>query len=529
MEPLHRLKSTEPPQWLVPSPPLSEAAREASKHLFSSLRPHVRKSPFDQLLVDGFDAEQIWQQIDLLTQPLVRSIRRRAKHWEKNPAEVETLLPEVAGGEEKKAEQLAEDDDEDGDMDMDDDDDEEEEGEEEEEEESEEEEEKGGGIEDKYLKINELGEYLEEEEAKHYGLDRKKKSKESKGKKLKGADYDSEDDDDEEDEDDELDFFGEGDDDVEEDDMGNARAEDFFAPQKGGPEKKSKFGLVDTSSEEEEGSSSGDEEDDEKPDEKPKVLSTHEKELLKKKAEIEKMEKANLDDKHWTFKGESTAADRPKNSALEVDLDYEHNVRPVPVITEEVTQSLEEMIKKRILEGQFNDRKKAPGLPSKAPRELKEMDENKSSKGLAEVYENEYVQHTNPAAAPLSFSDEQKTEASTLFKKLCLKLDALSHFHFAPKPVIEDMTIQSNVPALAMEEIAPVAVSDANMLAPEEVFQGKGNVKAEVELTQAERKRRRATKKRKHKAQMARKTESKKAREDELQTQKDDTEIAEEN
>jgi U3 small nucleolar RNA-associated protein MPP10 len=51
-------------------------------------------------------------------------------------------------------------------------------------------------------------------------------------------------------------------------------------------------------------------------------------------------------------------------------------------------------------------------------------------------------------------------------------------------------------------QIAPVAVSDAAMLAPEEVFSGKGDIKEEAELTQAERKRRRAKKKRKFKGKL---------------------------
>lgn len=46
-----------------------------------------------------------------------------------------------------------------------------------------------------------------------------------------------------------------------------------------------------------------------------------------------------------------------------------------------------------------------------------------------------------------------------------------------------------------------MAVSDAAMLAPEEIFSGKGDIKEEAELTQGERKRRRANKKRKFKGE----------------------------
>lgn len=206
VEALRLLKATDPPSWLVPNPSLSETARAASQYLFSSLRPFTPKSPLDHLLVDGFDAEQIWQQIDLQSQPLLSTLRRRVKHLAKNPQEIPQLkVPAEEGANKAEAKNRGEwdeesdcfdeeldeaDEDEDEEMvekeevkvggereveeeDDDDDDDDEgeeeggEEGSEDEDEgggESEEEKGEGGGIEDKFLKIEELADYLQKEE-----------------------------------------------------------------------------------------------------------------------------------------------------------------------------------------------------------------------------------------------------------------------------------------------------------------------------------------------------------------------------
>ncbi|CAJ2664355.1 unnamed protein product [Trifolium pratense] len=532
-EALRRLKEVDPPSLLAPNPTLSETARAASQYLFSSIRPFSQKCPLDQLLVDGYDAEQIWHQIDLQTQPLLSTLRRRVNQFVKNPDEIAQLKVPSSVAKKVEAknheeweqesddfdEELDEDDDDeddfegvekeeknggsDGEEEEDDDDDDDEEGSEDEDEDEEGEKEKGkgkdSGIEDKFLKINELNEYLEKEENNYENAeeadDGDEDSEEDDELEKAGEfemDEDDEDDDEEEDEDDEEE---------EEEGMENARYDDFFVGKKEKSSKR-KDQLV------EESEDSGDEDDMESNKQK-RTASTHEKQLEKIQSEIELMEKANVEPKTWSMQGEVTAANRPVDSLLAVNLDFEHNVRPTPVITEEFTASIEDMIQKRIIEGLFNDVQRAPRLPSKAPREVKELDDNKSKKGLAEMYEQEYVQKIDPTSAPLSSKDKLKNEASMLFKRLCLKLDALSHFSFAPKPVIEDMSFQTNVPALAMEEIAPVAVSDAAMLAPEEVFDGKGDVKEEAELTQAERKRRRANKKRKFKADAVKRSEKK--------------------
>jgi len=182
VEALRRLKATDPPSWLAPNAELSEAARTASQYLFSTLKPFSPKSPLDQLLVEGFDAEQIWQQIDLQSHPLLSTLRRRLKQLTENPEKISQLkVPSKSGSkvEEKSRdewegdsdgfdEELDEEEEEEGDEDEEKEGEEgieeEEEDEDEVEEEEEEDNEEGGGIEDKFLKIDELAKYLDKEE-----------------------------------------------------------------------------------------------------------------------------------------------------------------------------------------------------------------------------------------------------------------------------------------------------------------------------------------------------------------------------
>ena len=71
---------------------------------------------------------------------------------------------------------------------------------------------------------------------------------------------------------------------------------------------------------------------------------------------------------------------RPLNSALEIDLDFERAVRPPPQPTEEVTASIEDLIRKRIADHQFDDVPRiAPPAPEKRRKTL-DLSDQKSEK-----------------------------------------------------------------------------------------------------------------------------------------------------
>ena len=66
------------------------------------------------------------------------------------------------------------------------------------------------------------------------------------------------------------------------------------------------------------------------------------------KSYIAKLEATNIAEKPWQMIGEVTSKGRGENTLLEEDLMFKDASRPAPEITEEVTLTLEEIIKQRI-------------------------------------------------------------------------------------------------------------------------------------------------------------------------------------
>lgn len=527
----------DPKAWLAATSDLVQCTRAASEYLFSALAVNT-ESPLEKLLTVNFDAEQIWQQIDLQATPTLNKIRKSLRKLEKTPpnklfqfkgekkstqrGSAKEKSQELESDEDSDSEDLddeeisgSDDDKEDGDDSGNED--EVEDGSKSEEEYSDYDEEEKKAVEDKFLKLTDMEKFLDRADAEDAGI-------------TEDGSQDDEDDgeDEEEDDDDDLemdeafDFSARLADKDDGDNTWGPKYSDFIGKGKKQKPKPSKR----QDSDDEPGDDDLEDDDEDEDDEGPEAmvtdrqivpaeegkLSAHERQQEKTKRRIEQLEKSNLESKDWTMQGEVSASRRSKNSALEVELDFEHGARPAPVITEEVTQSLEDMIRSRIIEGTFDDpQPRAPPVTA-APKERMEMDEEKSKKGLGEIYEQEYMENTGLAAAATPAMEALKAEASALFRGLCNRLDALSHFHFAPKPKIEEMEVKVDVPALAMEEVAPLAISDASMLAPEEVYKGEGIIKGESELTPEERKRRRAQKKRKRKGAKKAEENSKRVR-----------------
>lgn len=255
-------------------------------------------------------------------------------------------------------------------------------------------------------------------------------------------------------------------------------------------------------------------------------LSTFEKQQQDIMKQIQDLENENVAQKHWTVRGEIKKSDRPQESLIYEDLDFERSSKPVPVITQEVTESLEDTIKRRIRLEQFDDIPKR--LPTATPQFKKSRDadvqETKSQKSLAELYEDDYRKEHDPTYTDAKNDqlDGSHHEIIDLYNSIAHKLDSLCSFNYTPKAPKPTISIKSNAASISMEDAQPSTQSSTSMLAPQEVYTpstddkrevvGRNNMPvAKAEMTREQRKRQRKRDKAKHAKQQATKHEKQRA------------------
>lgn len=445
-------------------------------------------STVSKLIVDGFDTEQVWQQIDLQNSQVLENyisivsklVVAKDKLRLKNNAAEENEEEEIEAAD-SDSEELQSDEDLAPSEDL------ESEGNNEVTDEGKDlpkrpKPVKPSIVDDEFFKLDEMEQFLKAEEKKLNDPDSGNDSENS------------------EDETSSVDLFEAQSEEDEEDKMKTARYKDFFTVKDDKIEKKHRNKF----------------QDDIEIEDIPK--SAFEERQVRLNRKIEEIEHQATEEKPWQLKGEITAENRPQNSLLEQVLEFDMSTRPAPVITEETTLQLEDIIKQRIKDKVF-DSVERKARPIETPLEYKKklvLDQEKSKKSLAQIYEQEFLDQSAALDPENADKDEEEPdlhkEINSMMKSLFVKLDSLSNFHFTPKAAVPDLRIISNLPAISMEEVAPVSTSDAQLLAPEEI-KGKakgGDLLAKSERSTTDKNRERRKKKLKQKIHAKKKLEKEK-------------------
>ncbi|KAJ9354188.1 hypothetical protein DTO027B9_4814 [Paecilomyces variotii] len=211
--------------------------------------------------------------------------------------------------------------------------------------------------------------------------------------------------------------------------------------------------------------------------------STHEKQRAKIASEIRRLEAENVAKKEWMVAGEARATDRPVNSLIEEDLEFERIGKPVPVVTHETTEDIEELVKRRIVAKEFDEviRRRPDAISGQhTKRGRVELDDSKPQQSLAELYEADHLRATD--SSYVSQKDKklkrEHDEITELWKNISSQLDSLSNWHYKPKTPQATINVVTDVATITMEDARPTAgaaVSGPGALAPQEIYAPEGS------------------------------------------------------
>lgn len=143
----------------------------------------------------------------------------------------------------------------------------------------------------------------------------------------------------------------------------------------------------------------------------------------------------------------------------------------MPIITQETTESIEEIIKRRIVNQEFDEVQKRiiSELNNFKASKKVQVSEEKSTKSLAELYEDEYA-NKDPNEEVNAELKAAHDEINQLFKDVTYQLDSLYSSHFVPKPKEKLLDVRIETSTIAMEDAQPLTMAASNSLAPQEIY-----------------------------------------------------------
>jgi len=233
----------------------------------------------------------------------------------------------------------------------------------------------------------------------------------------------------------------------------------------------------------------------------PLSTSSHARALGRQAQRLSKLEQAQLAEKPWQMSGEVSGMRRPIDSLLEADLDFSQATRLVPTIAEEVTTSVDDMLRVRIKEQLWDDVIRLAALEPRSFRaKPADLSTDRSAIGLGDQYAADYEQEMLGHASAESVStDDVHRAVRQLFSKLSTRLDVMFSLYAVPKPHQIEATVRARFSTIHLEEATPTAMPAADAMAPEEIYrqqQGLKQLANHGELSQEERSSLRRKKKR---------------------------------